>query len=138
MIISSIALAALLIVGAIYFAQRPKNQPSAAQAEFVNLSAQDFKSALEQNPDAVLLDVRTAPEFEEGHIKGAKNIDFYNPLFKMNLDKLDKNKTYFIYCRSGNRSGQAMQIMKELGFKKVYNLQNGIKEWKANSLPLEK
>ena len=58
--------------------------------------------------------------------------------FKEDLDKLDKDKAYFIYCRSGNRSGRAMPIMKELGFKEVYNLSVGIQEWIAEGLPIIK
>jgi len=88
------------------------------------------------NQDFVIIDIRTPEEFNEGHIENAVNIDFYSETFKKDLDKLDKNKTYFIYCRSGNRSGRAMPIMKELGFKEVYNLSAGIKEWIAEGLPV--
>ncbi|MFC1981553.1 rhodanese-like domain-containing protein, partial [Chloroflexota bacterium] len=76
-----------------------------------------------------IIDIRTPEEFSEGHIENAVNIDFYSETFKEDLDKLDKNKIYFIYCRSGNRSGSAMSVMKNLGFKEVYNLSVGIKEW---------
>lgn len=90
------------------------------------------------NTDFILIDIRTPQEFNEGHIENAVNIDFYSETFKEDLDKLDKNKTYFIYCRSGNRSGRAMPIMKELGFKEVYNLSVGIKDWLAEGLPVVK
>ena len=72
------------------------------------------------------------------HIENAVNIDFYSETFKEDLDKIDKNRTYFIYCRSGNRNGKAMSIMKELGFIEVYNLSVGIKEWIAEGLPVVK
>ncbi len=88
------------------------------------------------NPDFVITDIRTPEEFNEGHIENAVNIDFYSETFREDLDKLDKSKTYFIYCRSGNRSGRAMPIMKELGFQEVYNLSAGIKEWTAEGLPV--
>lgn len=90
------------------------------------------------NPDFIIVDIRTPEEFNEGHIENAVNIDFYSDTFKEDLDKLDKNKAYFIYCRSGNRSGRAMPIMKELGFKEVYNLSVGITEWIAEGFPVVK
>ena len=90
------------------------------------------------NPDFIIIDLRTPEEFNEGHIEKAVNIDFYSEAFKEDLDKLDKNRTYFIYCQSGNRSGRAMPIMEGLGFKEVYNLSVGIKEWIAEGLPVVK
>ena len=88
------------------------------------------------NPDFVIVDIRTPEEFNEGHIENAVNTDFYSETFREELDKFDKSKTYFIYCRSGNRSGRAMPVMKELGFQEVYNLSAGIKEWIAEGLPV--
>ena len=95
------------------------------------VSPQEFKQLMEQTQDKVIIDVRTPEEYAQEHIAGAINIDFYAPDFREKLAQLDKNKTYFIYCRSGNRSGQTLQIMKELGFKKVYNLEGGITAWKS-------
>ncbi|MGB2814659.1 MAG: rhodanese-like domain-containing protein [Dehalococcoidales bacterium] len=86
------------------------------------------------NPDFVIVDIRTPEEFNEGHIENSVNTDFYSETFREELDKFDKSKTYFIYCRSGNRSGRAMPVMKELGFQEVYNLSAGIKEWIAEGL----
>ena len=90
------------------------------------------------NQDFVIIDVRTPEEFNEGHLEKAVNIDFNAETFKEELAKLDKNKTYLVYCRSGNRSGRAMSIMRELGFKEVYNLSVGIKEWIAEGFPILK
>ena len=87
------------------------------------------------NPDFVILDVRTPGEFADGHIEKAVNIDFYAATFRDDVNKLAKDKTYLIYCRSGNRSGQALDIMDELAFQKVYNLSGGIRAWEAASLP---
>jgi rhodanese-related sulfurtransferase len=72
--------------------------------------------------DAVILDVRTPEEFKETRVKGAVNIDFKNPNFKSEIEKLDKNKPYKLYCRSGNRSGKAMELMKGMGFTNLENL----------------
>lgn len=69
-----------------------------------------------------ILDVRTPEEFEESHVIGATNIDFLNPSFTASIQKLDKNKIYKLYCRSGNRSGQAEILMKTLGFSDVENI----------------
>lgn len=69
----------------------------------------------------VILDVRTADEYQAEHVKGAKNIDFYAANFQAQISKLDKNKSYVLYCRSGNRSGQATHMMKQLGFQQAEN-----------------
>jgi len=98
--------------------------------------AVDLIKSNQGDQDFIIVDVRTREEFNEGHIENAVNIDFRSETFKEDLDKLDKNKAYFIYCRSGNRSGRAMPIMKELGFKEVYNLSPGIKGWLAKGLPV--
>ncbi len=76
--------------------------------------------------DARLIDVRTAGEYASGHYKGAELIDFYSADFATKLGELDKDIQYFIYCQSGNRSGQALHMMQELGFTKVYDLAGGI------------
>jgi rhodanese-related sulfurtransferase len=72
--------------------------------------------------DAVILDVRTPEEYKETRVKGAVNIDFKNPNFKSEIEKLDKSKPYKLYCRSGNRSGKAMELMKGMGFTNLENL----------------
>lgn len=81
-----------------------------------------------------LIDVRTPKEFAEGHLKGARMINFYDKDFLDQMSKLDKKKELYIYCRSGNRSGQAAEKLKNIGFTKVYDLQGGIKKWNAKGL----
>ncbi len=106
---------------------------------YKNLDAYSAKKIIDENKnnkDFIILDVRTPQEFSSGRIEGSKNINFYDYNFKEELSKLDKDKTYFIYCRSGSRSGKTLELMKSLGFKKVYNLQNGIIEWNKYNLPL--
>ncbi len=90
------------------------------------------------NPDFVIIDVRTPEEFAEGHVEKAINIDYYSETFRDELNNLDKNKTYLVYCRSGNRSGNALNIMAELNFKEVYNMSGGIIAWNAEGLPTVK
>lgn len=77
--------------------------------------------------ETVILDVRTQEEYNESHIKGAQQIDFLKSDFKDQVSKLDKSKSYKVYCRSGNRSGKAVELMKSLGFKDVENI-GGLKE----------
>ena len=90
------------------------------------------------NPDFVLLDVRTPEEFAEGHIEKAVNIDFRSETFQDEVDNLDKNKAYLIYCRSGRRSADALNIMRELNFMKIYHMASGMIEWTAEELPTVK
>jgi phage shock protein E len=82
---------------------------------------------LEQQANVVVLDVRTPAEIADGYIVGTRLfIDYNNNQFKDEVAKLDKSKTYIVYCRSGNRSTKALNIMSELGFKKLYELEDGI------------
>jgi len=87
------------------------------------------------NPEFVIIDVRTPEEFAEGHIENAVNIDFYSETFRDDLDTLDKDKTYLIYCRSGRRSGLSIPLMKELDFMEIYDMLGGITRWKTEGLP---
>ncbi len=91
---------------------------------------------LQEDPEFVLLDIRTPAEVEAGHISGAVNLDFYDPAFRDDLAALDRDKVYLIYCRTGNRSGQAYSIMKELGFERVYDMGGGITQWIAAGYPV--
>jgi len=86
------------------------------------------------NPNFVILDVRTPEEFLDEYIENAVNLDYYSDTFRNDLDKLDKNKTYLIYCRSGRRSENTLNIMEELDFREVYNMLSGIIKWKSEGL----
>lgn len=96
-----------------------------------NIDANAFEKGI-KSADIQLLDVRTSDEYAQGHIKGAKMIDFYGDDFKEGLKSLDKEKAVYVYCRSGGRSGQAMKDMHAMGFKAVYNLKGGIMSWSAS------
>lgn len=72
--------------------------------------------------DMIILDVRTAAEYQDAHVQSSLNIDILDSSFQGKINTLDKNKTYKVYCRSGNRSGQAEKLMKSLGFKDVENI----------------
>lgn len=89
-----------------------------------------YEAKLLGNPGIQLVDVRTPKEFSDGHIKGARNIDFYSADFAQQLEKqLDKNQPVMLYCRSGKRSEKAARKMAELGFREVYDLQGGFLAW---------
>jgi len=90
------------------------------------------------NPNFVILDVRTPEEFLGEYIENAVNLDYYSDTFRNDLDKLDKNKSYLIYCRSGRRSENALNMMKELDSREVYNMLGGITKWKSEGLPSTK
>jgi phage shock protein E len=89
-----------------------------------HLSSQAFLDKSEQ-PGVTVIDVRTKAEYDAGHVDNAINMDFYSPDFSAQLNTLDKSGTYLIYCRTGHRSGQALDIMKGLGFTRVSDLLGG-------------
>ncbi len=88
--------------------------------------------------DIQLIDCRTPKEFNEGHLKGAKIINYYDSDFLNEMSKLDKDKVLYIYCRSGNRSGKAAKKLETLGFTKIYDLKGGILNWEKNNLEIVK
>lgn len=100
-----------------------------------HLAPKEFSEKLKAE-NAFLLDVRTPEEFAEGHIEGAVNMDVQSADFNTQVSALDKNKAYYVYCRSGRRSASAQEIMKEAGFKQVYNLEGGILAWEKEGLPV--
>ncbi len=113
-----------------------------AQTQIIeNITPQESFTLIQNNkdnPDFIILDVRTPEEFAEEYIENAINIDFYSESFADELNTLDKNKPYLIYCQSGNRSGRALDIMEELNFREVHNMSGGIIQWKAEGLPITK
>lgn len=114
-------------------------QNSATHQEFTNLSAQRFKIITENDKNGgILLDLRTTDEMNKGFIKGAVQLDFQAKDAEKQMDNLDKNKTYYIYCASGNRSAKAAQYMKDHGFRRVYILEKGLKEWEEKGYSVEK
>lgn len=90
------------------------------------------------NPEFVILDVRTPEEFRSGHLPGAINIGIQADTFKDDMNKLDRSKTYLVYCRTGRRTNQALDIMQELGFTHLLRIDGDITKWKAEKLPLVK
>jgi len=110
---------------------------AAAPAKGATLDATAFAAALKR-PGTVVLDVRTAAEFADGHLPAAINIDVNAADFSTKVGALDKNVPYAVYCRSGNRSATALRIMEGLGFSQAYHLGGGIGAWTAAGGPTTK
>jgi rhodanese-related sulfurtransferase len=135
-----------LIIGVLLTSVRIQTETNTVQSEtqiqiIENITPEEAYILIQENkdnPNFVILDVRTPEEFLGEYIENAVNLDYYSDTFRNNLDKLDKNKTYLIYCRSGRRSENALNIMKELDFREVYNMLGGIIKWKSEGLPTTK
>ena len=98
----------------------------------MDLTQEEWISKQNEIQDYIILDVRTPEEFNEERIPNSRLLDIASPHeFLDGIKSMDKNKTYFIYCRSGNRSSRACNVMSSMGFNKTYNLVGGIIEWKG-------
>lgn len=102
---------------------------------FINVNIEEMEDVLKEK-NVVLLDVRTKDEYKTGHIEGSFNIDYYGEDFIVKIKALNKEKSYILYCRSGNRSYQTLKIMEEADFNKVYNLRGGILTLRTVGYPL--
>ena len=100
------------------------------------LVAKEFKAKIEATANKQIIDVRTPEEFAGGSIADAVNIDFNNNSFETEIQKLDKSKSIFVYCKAGGRSKEASEILQKNGFKVVYNLKGGVMSWTNNNFPL--
>lgn len=109
----------------IYFVFLKKKYP-------MNLSQQEWAQQLAADPNAVILDVRTPEECNEGIIPNAINIDIYKGQgFVYAVQELDPTKNYYVYCKAGGRSAQACSMMNELGIENAYNLMGGFMNWEG-------
>lgn len=120
---SALAVAAMTGMSACSSAT-PASSP-AASATGQHMAANDFSTAMKA-PGTIVLDVRTPAEYAGGHLAQAQNIDIEASDFANQIAALDKNATYAVYCRSGNRSGTALEQMTAAGFTHVYDLAGGI------------
>ena len=131
--IASLLLLGMLAAGGGLFGCKTSNGDGDGQTGiFEDVSVAEAYSLIQENmtnSNFVILDVRTGEEFDSGHIEGALSIDFYASDYDVQLDMLDKDKVYLVYCHSSNRSGQAMDNMEDLGFTEVYNMSGGISAW---------
>lgn len=98
----------------------------------IELEQEEWFALWQSAQNGVILDVRTPEEFERIKIPNAINIDIYKGQgFIYQIEQLDKELAYFVYCQAGFRSAKACQIMEELGFTKTYNLIGGIGNWQG-------
>lgn len=95
-----------------------------------------FNDSIHAVENAIVLDVRTPGEYSKGFIANAKNVDINGDDFKTVIDKMDKDKPYYVYCLSGSRSSSAIDYMEKSGFHHVYELKNGIMGWRKQKLPV--
>ena len=111
-----------------------------AQVEPVvrNVTVEEFQGGIDSLKDEIIIDLRTPEELKQGKIADARVIDFFGPNFEPSIEKLEKNKVYFLYCASGARSGETADLMKEMGFKTLFNLEGGFRQWVAKKMPVEK
>lgn len=118
-------------------AQRAQNtfKPQAV----VTISPQEAHDwVMDPQSQWLILDVRTPEEFAQGRLKNATLLNFYAPDFKTQLEQMNRHQPTILYCRSGNRSGKALEIMRELGFKNVYEVRGGILAWQSAGFPVVK
>jgi len=120
-----------LIIGTATYAQ------TAAKDSIDVISIAEFEKMSSKKKNMVV-DVRTPEEVAEGHLAGAININFLGEGFSQEIEKLNKNKTYLLYCKSGNRTRKAADQMQKAGFKHVYMLDGGITAWNKAGKPVEK
>ncbi len=109
-----------------------KEKPKAnlQSGEISVVSPSEFK---EQSSNQTLIDVRTPKEFAEGHLEGAININYFDKDFLEQIAIYNKDKPIYVYCRSGKRSASASSKLNGIGFKQVYDLRGGIKNWIKNN-----
>ena len=106
-----------------------------------DVTAKEAYALIQENQgsaDFIIIDVRTPEEFADGHIENAVNIDSRSETFESEIGTLDRDKAYLIYCRSGNRSRGALNLMVKLDFREVYHLSVGITGWQEEGLPTTK
>jgi phage shock protein E len=101
-----------------------------------NLSVAEFRSAMDTIKDVTVIDLRTQSEVKGGIIPNATIIDYFDKKFEARLDQLDKNKSYLLYCASGARSAETLNLMKAKGFKTVYHMDGGFQQWKSQKMPV--
>ncbi len=101
---------------------------SAQEGVAKDVSVKEFDQLMASKP-GTLLDVRTKGEVAKGSIPGSVHIDLFDDNFEGKVEKLDKSKPVYVYCATGGRSSEAMELMNKKGFKEIYNLEGGFSSW---------
>jgi rhodanese-related sulfurtransferase len=119
----------ILSIVFLFFSCSTSSTTLTAQTITKKVSKAEFTELMKKS-GAQLIDVRTSREFSNGFIEGAKNIDYNDDSFEKQIKKLDKNKPVLVYCAAGGRSENAAELLKEWGFKEIYDLEGGYNAWK--------
>ena len=139
-IVLSVAFLALGLFGCGDTSAGTEEEPAAAEVVAPEVPSKTVEAAYEfiqggTDGSVCVIDVRTPEEYDLGHIEGALNIDYYADSFRDEVAKLDKDVAYLVYCRCGTRGAFSTEIMQELGFSEVYNMEEGFLEWQFQQLP---
>lgn len=141
MVVLTIVLVLGLLGTSAMLAQDKGTKPAAEKpaAKTQNIKPEQFDALRKADTNnTVVLDVRTRPEYRDGHIPGSVLVDFTADDFEQQVAKLDKNKTYLVHCAVGGRSARACKKMEKLGFIKLYNLEGGMGAWEKAGKPVQK
>ncbi len=122
----------LILLALLFFGLSSCNSQDPSASGYKNLDVAAFKAKMAE-PGVVVLDVRTPAETANGMIQGASQLDFEAANFEAEVDKLNKEKTYLVYCQGGGRSSKACKLMAKKGFKNLYNLEDGYQSWTEQS-----
>ena len=140
LVVLTILSLSLLTVGCNYITGEGYcNTPADGDQQIFDVTVQKAHNLVRENagnPDFVILDVRTPAEYSSGHIEDAINIDVNSGSFVSEVEALDKDNTYLVYCRSGIRSASARDTMAQLDFMNIYNMNGGIMEWQSAGFPV--
>ena len=107
------------------------------QGENIEVVTPEEMQEISELEDVQLIDVRTPEEFDEGRIANSQNIDYFSETFEEDIQKLDKTKPVVVYCKSGKKSAECADKMKDKGFVKIYDLEGGIAKWKYKGFDIE-
>jgi rhodanese-related sulfurtransferase len=130
------AILAVAVVGFILWSPAAQSDQ-----QFPEVTPRQASALIEKHkgdPDFVILDIRTPGEYRSGHIENSIMIDFYSKTFAEEVNRLNREKTYLVHCRSGNRSTRSMALFEKLQFQKIYHLSSGINGWNSEGLPVVK
>jgi len=133
---SSLLLIPLLLILPVEAGNDEKKSPTIVHVDA--RQAGELLSGPDKKNSPIIIDIRTSDEFREGHLKGARQIDFLEEGFAEKVRKLDRSRPYLIHCRSGGRSSRSLALWKKMKFKKVYHLDGGILAWEKAGLPVVK
>ncbi|QAA82731.1 rhodanese-like domain-containing protein [Aequorivita sp. H23M31] len=125
----------IVALSLLFFFTACKDTSSAKEIKVI--SPQEVKEAVYDDAPHQLVDVRTLEEFKEGHLKNAQNICVTDDDFAKQIEKLDKDEPIYVYCRSGKRSAKAAQILKDKGFKEIYDMDGGYLNWESQRFDTE-